>query len=80
MSVYAKHVKGSPSDVLERAVKYFGPGGLGLTQEGSEPGCLQFSGGGGHVALTTTASDGGTEINLETREWDIQVREFLEKI
>lgn len=80
MSVYAKQVKASADEVLERAAKFFGAGGLGLTQESSEPGCLQFSGGGGHVALTTTAKDGSTEVNLETREWDTQVREFLGKI
>lgn len=77
MSAYSKTVKEPPSEILKRAVSYFGPGGLGLTPQGVEDDCANFEGGGGHVAISVCDNDGKTDIALETQEWDIQVREFL---
>lgn len=80
MSVYSKKTSESPSRILERAVSYFGPGGLGLTSQSIDEGTAVFEGGGGHVGITVCPKDGKAEIELETREWDIQVREFLTEL
>ena len=79
MSAYSKTVSESPAKVLERAVSYFGPGGLGLISQGIEDDCANFEGGGGHIAISTRKKDGKTDIELETQEWDIQVLEFLKE-
>ncbi|MGB4864181.1 MAG: hypothetical protein WBO97_17125 [Tepidiformaceae bacterium] len=79
MSAYSKTVNESPAKVLERAVSYFGPEGLGLSSRGIEDDCANFEGGGGHVAISACENDGKTDIELETQEWDIQVREFLKQ-
>jgi hypothetical protein len=73
-------VREEPSKVLARAVSYFGPGGLGLTSQGIEEDCASFEGGGGHVSISVCPKDGKTEIELETREWDTQVKQFLAEL
>lgn len=80
MSVYSKTTSESPSKIMERAVHYFGAGGLGLTSQSIDDGTAMFEGGGGHVGITVCPKDDKTEVELETREWDIQVREFLTQL
>ena len=65
--------------VFERAAAYFGPGGLGLEITSSDERCLVFEGGGGHVALTTQPGE-KTTIELETREWDHAVQQFMKQV
>lgn len=77
MSAYSKTVDESPAKVLERAVSFFGPGGLGLISPGIEDNCTNFEGGGGHVAISVCEKEGKTDVELETQEWDIQVRKFM---
>ena len=77
MSAYSKTVSDVPSKVLDRATSYFGPGGLGLTSREADEDHAAFVGGGGHVAITVCANDGRTDVELETQEWDVQVRQFL---
>jgi hypothetical protein len=76
---YGKKTSLKPSEVIERAVKFFGEGGLGLkiVEETQETVC--FEGGGGHVTITT-CPNGETDVDLETMEWDYQVKEFMGKI
>lgn len=38
-----------------------------------------FEGGGGHVTVVACENE-ETEIEIETREWDYQVKKFLGKI
>lgn len=78
MASYGKNSKLHPELVLEAADKFFG--GLGLTRRDAAAGCARFEGGGGFVAVSTCPQDRGTEVTLETQEWDRQVREFLDKI
>lgn len=80
MSVYAKTVTDAPTVVAERAIKYFGRHGLGLEQTDAGPECVTFAGGGGHVAVTSRPKNGKTEVELETREWDFQARDFLAQL
>lgn len=78
MANYGRKSNLSPERVLEAADKYFG--GLGLKRQDAAAGCARFEGGGGFVAISTCAQDRGTEVTLETQEWDRQVREFLGKL
>ena len=79
MARYGKKTSLKPSEVIEKAVNFFSEGGLGLkiTDKTQEKVC--FEGGGGHVTIITCLN-GKTDVDLETREWDYQVKEFMGKI
>jgi hypothetical protein len=66
-------------DVLERAIAYFGPGGQGLILTSQSDQSLMFQGGGGHVAITVQPG-AETILELETREWDYAVQQFMAQI
>jgi hypothetical protein len=70
----------SPEDAIKRAVKFFGPQGYGLKVKEQAPCCVEFEGGGGGVAVTASAEGKGSKVELESREWDYQVKEFIQKI
>ncbi|MBI4181089.1 MAG: hypothetical protein HY528_04085 [Chloroflexi bacterium] len=76
----ATKTKLSPEEAVKRAVKFFGPGGLGLQVKEENPECARFEGGGGGVDVTACAEGKGTSVELESREWDYQVKKFIEKI
>ena len=80
MARYAKESRLKPLNILKKAEEFFGPGGLGL--EVGEQGLLSahFEGGGGYVSIWVRKADKGSEVELETREWDYQVRQFMGKI
>jgi len=77
LSTKSKH---SGEEVIKRAVKYFGPGGYGLkvVEEGNC--CASFEGAGGGVRVTATEQKKGSTVDIESREWDFQAKEFLDKV
>ncbi len=76
----SKMSKLSREDVIKKAVGYWGPGGYGLTVSHQEEGYASFEGGGGGVEVATREKDGKTEVDIMSREWDIQAKDFLGKI
>lgn len=75
-----KKSKLSPAQIVEKAVAFLGPGGYGLEVKDQGKDCVTFEGGGGYVTLTISETEEGTEVDLETREWDYPVKEFLGKV
>ena len=69
----------TPQQVVERASAHFGPQGFGLENTSRDDKCLVFEGGGGYVALTIQAGD-KTTVELETREWDRAVEQFMRQV
>jgi hypothetical protein len=71
-----------PSEVIARAVEFFGASGLGMTVVDQSECYARFEGGGGHVAVEAGDIDGqkGSDVNVEGREWDYQIKQFLGKI
>jgi hypothetical protein len=69
----------TPQQVMERASAHFGPQGLGLENTSRDERCLVFEGGGGYVALTIQPGD-KTTVELETREWDRVVEQFMSQV
>jgi len=69
----------TPRQALEQALAAFGPGGVGLQITSQTNLGLVFQGGGGHVAVTAQP---GTEttLELETREWDYAVQQFMAQV
>jgi hypothetical protein len=80
MARYSVETKLSPEQAIEKAVAYFGEGGVGLEVTEQGECCAHFVGGGGHVHITVAAGDPRTTVELETREWDFDVRRFMRKI
>ena len=73
---YGTDTKLGPKEVLDLAEKYFGEGGLGLEMTSRDDCCVSFEGGGGHVTITVTEGK-KSDVDLETREWDYQVKHFM---
>jgi hypothetical protein len=67
-----------PEEVVKKAVQFFGPAGykLKVIQQGISS--AEFEGGGGGVRVIAYTDDKGTSVDLETREWDYQVKEFAD--
>ena len=69
----------APREALEQALADFGPGGLGLQLMSQTNLSLVFQGGGGHIAVT--AEPGAkTTLDIETREWDYGVQQFMARV
>lgn len=71
-----------PSKVIEQAVAFFGPGGLGLDVVDHADCCARFEGGGGHVFVEAAGREKGkgSEVRVESREWDQAAKAFLAKL
>ena len=76
----ATTTKLSPEEAIKRAVEFFGPGGYGLEVKEQQPNCASFEGGGGGVDVTACVEEKRTSVELVSREWDYQVKEFIRKI
>jgi hypothetical protein len=80
MARYGTETKLKPEETIKQAEAYFGDKGLGLKVIQKEACCISLEGGGGHVSVTAIADKPKTKVELETREWDYQVRKFMEEI
>jgi hypothetical protein len=69
-----------PDEVIKRAVNFFGPGGYGLGVEEQSSDYVCFEGGGGNVEVSASAEGKGASVELVSREWDYQVKKFLDNI
>lgn len=70
----------SPEEATKRAKEFFGPDGYGLKVVEETPTSACFEGGGGGVEVIACAEGKGTSVELVSREWDYQVKEFIRKI
>jgi hypothetical protein len=80
MASYELETKLTLDEVLERADGFFGDSGLGLSPREHGPRDRAWQGGGGAVFLAVHDSDGGSRVEIATREWDAPVREFMEQL
>jgi hypothetical protein len=79
MPRYGVETKLSPEEVIQRAVAFFGKEGVGLEVIDQGSCCASFEGGGGHVSVTVSQGE-KTEVELVTREWDYDVKQFMRQI
>ncbi|MHB0875503.1 MAG: hypothetical protein ACYC5O_05600 [Anaerolineae bacterium] len=71
----------APEQVIEKATRYFGSKGLKLDEERATVDSAVYTGGGGFVSIWAGGGEGkGTEVILETREWEYDTRHFAETI
>ena len=77
----ATRTKLNPEAAIERAVAFFGPdGGYGLKINDRTAGSVCFIDANGGVDVYACAEENGTTVDLVSREWDSQVKEFIGKI
>ncbi|MEZ4769270.1 MAG: hypothetical protein R2844_12690 [Caldilineales bacterium] len=75
---FSKETTLTPPEVLDTAVRFFGEKGVGLEVSERDNCCARFDGAGGHVYVHVVEKDDKTAVNVDSREWDYQAREFLD--
>lgn len=77
-----KIVSATPEEVLDKAVAFFGRGGLGLKLVRRSPLEVFFRQAGGLVQVTATPAEAGekTEIEAMTVEWGYDVKRFMASV
>ena len=77
---YQVTTKLSSQDALNQAKHYFGTQGVGLELIDEQETCVTLAGGGGHVSVLACTGENNTTLELETREWDYAVRQFMRAV
>jgi hypothetical protein len=67
-------------EIIDKASAFFGRDGEGLTQQERGMCCVSFAGGGGYVAVTVVDEDRQRVVDVESREFEYQARQFLNTI
>ena len=75
-----KQSKLAPAQVVRRATEFFGPNGVGLSVHSEGDSRARFEGGGGFVVVEATATSHGSDVSVQSQEWERQAQQFLEKI
>jgi len=76
----AKKTRLKPNEVVERAANFFGEGGEALKEKERGACCISFEGAGGYVAVSIIDEEKHRMVDVESREFEYQVKQFLEKI
>jgi hypothetical protein len=77
-----KESKFAPTEVLDRAVAFFGSDGVGLKLVNQDACCARFEGAGGYVYVQAADVDDqeGSDVSIEGREWEHQIKQFIQQI
>jgi hypothetical protein len=73
----AKQTELTSEQVIDRASKFFGKGGEGLEEKERNPCCISFEGGGGYVSISIYDEENSRVVEVETREFEYQAKQFL---
>ena len=73
----SKESRLTPHEIVSKASRYFGKGGEGLDETERGSCCISFSGAGGYVTVTVCEKDSQRDVELETREFEYQAKQFL---
>lgn len=69
-----------PQEVLQKAVAFFKEQG-GLKLKHQTPTTVYLVGGGGHVQVMVEPNEAQkTEVDIQTQEWDYDVKQFLKEL
>ena len=75
----ATETKLSPEEAIKQAIEFFS-GNYGLEVKDQEPTHAYLEGGGGGIEIAAKTQDNKTSVEIVSREWDFQVKEFIRKI
>ncbi len=76
----ARQTRLKPAEIINRASDYFGAGGEALEEKERNPCCISFEGAGGYVTVSVVAEDSRCTVDVESREFEYQARQFLKKL
>jgi hypothetical protein len=76
----AKQTRLKPEDIIKKASRFFGEGGEELEEKERNHCCISFEGAGGYVAVSVVDEGKHRVIDVETREFEYQVKAFLKNI
>ncbi|MGW8300875.1 MAG: hypothetical protein ACWGNO_02345 [Desulfobacterales bacterium] len=76
----AKQTRLKPEEIIARAVEFFGEKGEQLNERDRNPCCVYFEGGGGYVAISIVDESKMRTLDVETREFEYQVKRFLQTL
>ena len=78
-----KQTKLAPEEIMSHASRFFGKGGQGL-EENEQHSCfpcrITFEGYGGYVTIFINDEEKHRMVDVETREFEYQAKQFLNKI
>lgn len=78
---YTVKTKLDADKVYQQAEAFFGPEGNGMEMTEGTPGCCaHFQTNLGYVHMDIREEEKKTAVDLETHEYDIQVRSFMNKL
>ncbi len=80
MARFGKQSRLGPDRVLAEAERFFGTGGLGMEPGEQQPGLRAFRSGGGSVVVRAVSKGRGSDVDIESRQWDKAIPDCLEKI
>ena len=68
-----------PSEVVEKAVAFFGPSGYGMDVVDHGDWCARFEGAGGvvYVQAVDAKERDGSMVTVDGREWEYQIKQFM---
>ncbi|UCG66384.1 MAG: hypothetical protein JSW12_04985 [Deltaproteobacteria bacterium] len=75
-----KETTHSGNEVVKLDSDFFGTEGLGLEEKDRNSCCITFEGGGGYVSVTVVEAGDKRDVDVESREWEYEVKKFLETI
>lgn len=76
----SKESRLAPGEILSKASRFFGKGGEGLEETERGSCCISFAGAGGYVTVTVSEAGHRREVNVESREFEYQARQFLTSV
>lgn len=76
----SKQTRLKPEDIIIKADQFFGNKGEQLEETERNPCCISFEGSGGYVSISIVEESGTRTVDAETREFEYQVKRFLETL
>jgi len=76
----AKQTRLKREEIIARAVEFFGEKGEHLEEKHRNPCSVCFEGGGGYVLISIVEESHKRTLDIETREYEYQVKRFLKTL
>lgn len=73
----AKNTRLTPEEIIEKASSFFGSAGEGLEETERNMCCISFEGAGGYVTVSVADQDGRRMVDVESREFEYQTKNFM---
>ena len=76
----SKQTRLKAEDIIVKADQFFGKKGEQLEEKERNPCCISFEGSGGYVSISIVEEGSTRTVDAETREFEYQVKRFLETL